>query len=252
MKILILMFSLNTFAGLSLSSGSYNYSFESKTKKSVRKKSRNRTSKVDKLLSELSSRDKQIYELLLNNQKNMNVSSSENKVRPLTRIRGILQNSVLATNRKQSKMIIKLVENEYFEEAKVRCIGVSGGKRILAKCNLIIDSTKDYEIEGELWDTDGADGIVSDEYYDGSEKEFLTSSVASFFQGVLQASKDTFVTPYGRFAQKSNKNSALSGLESIASNVNSKIKESGEENIQVSLLNSGREVILYFDKEVKI
>lgn len=250
MKYLLLIMSFNSFAGITLSQKSYNYNFD--RPKVVTKNKYKKTSKLDALMGNLSESDRNIELLLLKQEKKVIVRRADTKLKALTRIKGTLINSVLATNHKATTVIIKLEDNEFFTEGKVRCQGLSYGKRIIGDCNLIVSLDEEYSVDAKLWDLDGAEGLVADQFYDGQEKEFLTSSFSSFFEGAIQASKDTFVTPYGRFSENSNKNQALSGLEAIAKNVNSKIKISADKNIQIALINSGREVIVYFNQSVKL
>ena len=42
------------------------------------------------------------------------------------------------------------------------------------KCDLLVTDAKEYQISAELWDLDGAEGIIADQFYSGEEKEFLT------------------------------------------------------------------------------
>lgn len=251
-QVIVFIFCLNSsFAGFSTSEQTYSYKFKDKKAKKLIKGGRKRKgSQLDSLFLKISKNDEYIQRILLNNEKRIQVRKSDDSLMALTRLRGVLQNSIIATNRKPTTLIIKLEDNEYFEGAKVRCHGLSFGKRVIGECNLIVSDIKEYEIDAMIWDLDGAEGIQADQFYDGSEKEFLTSSFASFFEGVLQASKDSFVTPYGQFDTNSQKNQSLSGLKAIAGNANKKIKQSGNQNLQVALVNSGREVIIYFDKGV--
>lgn len=250
--IIIFILCLNSsFAGFSTSEQTYSYKFKDKKTKKIKKGGRKRKSnQLDSLLLKISKNDEDIQRILLNNEKRIQIRKSDDSLTALTRLRGVLQNSIIATNRKPTTLIIKLEDNEYFEDAKVRCHGLSFGKRVIGECNLIVSDIKEYEIDAMIWDLDGAEGIQADQFYDGSEKEFITSSFASFFEGVLQASKDSFVTPYGQFDTNSQKNQSLSGLKAIAGNANKKIKQNGNQNLQVALVNSGREVIIYFDKGV--
>ena len=251
--ILLILISNSSFAGFSSSEKTYSYEFKDKKVKQTKKRVRKRKSnELDSLLLKLSKNDEDIQKILENNEKRILVRKSDDSLMALTRLRGVLLNSIIATNRKPTTLMIRLDDNEYFDDAKVRCHGLSYGKRVLGDCNLIVSGNQEFDVTAMLWDLDGAEGVLADQFYDGSEKEFLTSSFASFFEGVLQASKDTFATPYGQFDTNSQKNQSLSGLKAIASNANKKIKQSGNQNLQVALVNSGREVIVYFDKRVKL
>ena len=256
MKSFLLLISMSVFANFSENDSSYNYQFkdEIKIKKSspTRKKRKPTKTNVDNILRKIEENDKNISSLLLETKKRVIVRKSDDRLRSLTRIKGILLNSVLATNRKSTTLVIKTHENEYFDQAEVRCFGLSFGKRVQGKCDLLVSEDKEYKIDAELWDLDGAEGVIADEFYDGSEKEFLTSSFASFFEGVIRATKDRLVTPFGEVERQNGKNQVLSGLTNIANKTNTKIRESAERNLQIGLVNSGKEVYLFFNKGVKL
>ncbi len=256
MKTIIALMPLFTFAGFSSLDNSYNYQIKDEIKIKAPAPKRNikkrKKLELNSLLKKIEISDNTISTILEKNEKRVIVRKSEDRLKSLTRIRGTLLNSVIATNRKTTTVVIKLHENEHFDQAEVRCLGLSFGKRVQGKCDLIVTVDQEYQIEAELWDLDGAEGVISDQFYDGSEKEFLTSSFASFFEGVIRATKDRLVTPFGEGERQNGKNQVLSGLTGIASNANSKIKSSSEKNLQVALVNSGKEVFIFFQKGVKL
>jgi len=254
MKWVLILFPMSCLAGFTALDNSYNYKIqdEVKTRQSSTRKIKKKGGDLDKLLKSIEVSDRSISDLLKNNEKKVLVRKRDDHLSSLTRLRGILLNSVLATNRRGTTLIIKLKDNEFFDEAEVRCKGLSFGKRVIGKCDLVVSGEDEFQIDAELWDLDGAEGIISDQFYDGSEKEFLTSSFASFFEGVLGATKDRLITPYGEVDKKNGKNQVLSGLMGIADNVNSKVKDSSEKNLQIALINSGKEVFIFFQKKVKL
>lgn len=256
MRILVALIPFYTLAGFSSLDDSYNYQIkdEIKVKSSAPKRQikEHKKPELNSLLKKIEQSDIAISTILKKSGRRLIVRKSEDKLKSLTRIRGTLLNSVIATNRKSTTLVIKTQENEYFDKAEVRCLGLSYGKRVQGKCDLIVTEDHEYKIEAELWDLDGAEGVISDQFYDGSEKEFLTSSFASFFEGVIRATKDRLVTPFGEVERQNGKNQVLSGLTGIASNANSKIKSSSEKNLQIALVNSGKEVFIFFQKGVKL
>jgi hypothetical protein len=254
MKWILLILSTNTFAGFSSIESSYDYKFEDRVslKKSAPKRIRNRSSKVDQLLKNIEEGDMAINSILESNKRRVIVRRGSESLKALTRIKGTLLNSVLATNKKATTLVIKVHENDHFDQAEIRCHGLSFGKRVQGKCDLLVTDEKEYQINAELWDLDGAEGIIADQFYSGDEKEFLTSSFASFFEGVLNATKDRLVTPYGEVDRKNARNQALSGLIGVASNANGKIKESSDKNLQIALVNSGKEIFIFFQRSVKL
>ncbi len=248
---IVLLIPLTSFAGFNSLENSYDYKFEETSARKVKtKKDSNAKSKLDHLLANIKSSDEKISKILENGEKRIIVRKSQDILNSLTRIRGVLLNSILSTNKKATTIVIRLIENEFFENAEVRCHGLTFGKRVEANCDLIVSEDKEYQITAELWDLDGAQGLIADQFYDGQEKEFLTSSFSSFFQGVLGATKDRVMTPYGEVEQNNGKNQILSGLMGVGQNANSKIKESSDKNLKLALINSGKEVFVFFQRRL--
>lgn len=260
MILFLMLISLPVQAGFSEVDNSelYNYK-EKKTysrtqyKKTRKAKFKNVELELKKITKELLEKEKSIATLLEKSQKSLIVKSSDEKILALTRIRGIILNSVVAMNVKPSKFIVRLLsDNEELEGAELKCLGYSFQKRVSSHCNLLILDGKEYPVKIDLWDLDGAEGVIADYYYSGEEKSFLTSSFASFLDGVLSAAKETMTTPYGQVSKTDSKNKILSGLSGIADNANKKIVQSGEKEIEVSFINSGKEVIVFFDHTLNL
>jgi hypothetical protein len=253
MKWILLLISTDLFAGFSSLKKSYEYSFrdEVRTKRSAPKRFKKK-SNIDQLLKRMEKSDEAISQILEKNEKRVIMRKSSDSFKALTRIRGTLLNSVLATNKKATTLVIKVHSNDYFDHAEIRCMGLSFGKRVQGRCDLLVTDSMEYQISAELWDLDGAEGVIADQFYDGEEKEFLTSSFTSFFEGVLSATKDRLVTPFSEVERQNGKNQVLSGLMGIGSNANSKIKESADKNLQIALVNSGKEVLVFFQRSVKL
>lgn len=249
---LLILISSNAFAGFTDVDSAYKYEFRDekpKVKRTVRK--RRKRADLSKLLKKLEDQDNEIANILKNSEKKVIVKKSRSKLQALTRLEGILLNSALATNNSTTALIIRLHDNEYFTEAEVRCLGVSFGKRVIGKCDLVVGD-KEFKVNAELWDVDGARGLIADKFYDGAEKEFLTSSFASFFAAASDAAKDRILTPNGEQALTNSKNKALSGIMGITENIQDRIQRSADKNIQVSLVNSGRPVLIFFNEGVDL
>ena len=99
---------------------------------------------------------------------------------------------------------------------------------------------------------DGAEGVIADYFYSGEEKTFLTSSFASFLQGVLSVAQDRVSTPFGNVTRDNAKNKVMGGLMGVASNVRDKVENSGEKNLTISYVNSGKEVLVFFNESLKM
>lgn len=178
---IVILLSSHAFAGFSDVESAYQYEIKNEkpqVKKTVRKKRQGPN--LAKLLKNLEAQDAEIANILKNSEKRVIVKKSRPRLKALTRLEGVLLNSALATNNSTVTLVIKLSENEYFSESEIRCNSTSFGKRVIGKCDLVVGDSE-YNINAELWDMDGARGLIADKFYDGAEKEFLTSSFASFF-----------------------------------------------------------------------
>ena len=233
----------------------YNYESSHKTlERSVSKKSAKRgASQQEKLLGQLISEDNKLFEILERQERNVIVRKKDDKVTTLRRVKGVVLNSILAMNIKPSQFIVRLgSDDNLLEGAEVRCFGYSFQKRVLAHCNLLVLNDEEYEVDLDVWDLDGAGGIIADYFYSGEEKAFLTSSLASFLQGVLDVAKDRIATPFGEANRNNAKNKVMGGLMSTANNVRETIEESGEKNLTIAYVNSGKEVLIFFNKSLKL
>lgn len=249
---LLIFLSLSANAGFSDVDSAYKYEIKDEKPK-VRKKIRRRKKgpNLSKLLKDLEAQDAKIANILENSEKRLIVKKSSARLKSLTRLEGVLLNSAIATNNTTVTLVIRLDENEYFNESEIRCNSTSFGKRVIGKCDLVVGDTE-YQVNAELWDLDGARGLIADKFYDGAEKEFLTSSFASFFSAASDAAKDRIITPNGERALTNPKNKALSGIFGVTENIKDRIQRSTESNIQVSLVNAGKRVLIFFNEGIEL
>lgn len=255
MKLLIGLFiPMTLFGGFSEISKNdlYNYkpSASKGHKRKVKRPSKNGLNSAFKQIME---NDKRIADLLKRREKNVIIRKSSEKIMALTRVKGILLNSVLAMNVKPSKFIVRIKDDrEEIDGGEIRCTGYSFQKRVPSKCNLLVVDDKEYQIDVDIWDMDGAEGIIADYFYTGEEKTFLSSSLGSFLQGVLDVSKDRLTTPFGEVTRNTAKNKVLGGLMGVAGNAKNKVLESSERNLTVAYVNSGKEVLIFFNSSLNM
>ena len=231
------------FAGFSELDSNELYHYQEKTQKLETRKANpiRKSNRMDELAKRLIEEDQKLAELLRRQERSLIVRTKSDKITALSRFKGIILNSILATNSKSATFIVRLGSDaNYLEGAELRCLGQSFDKRILSKCNLLVIDDEEYEVDIRLWDLDGAEGIISDYTYSGAEKSFLTSSFASFMSGVLDTAKDRIVTPFGEVSRNNGKNKVLSGLMGVADNAQDRVEASGQENLVVSFANSGK------------
>ncbi|HLE12838.1 MAG: hypothetical protein A2504_00385 [Bdellovibrionales bacterium RIFOXYD12_FULL_39_22] len=206
-------------------------------------------SSMNMAISDLLASDRKIEELLERQEKNLIVRASKDRIKSLTRVRGVVLNSILAMNIRPTAFVVKIhSEVDAIGDGELRCSGINFQKRIPAKCDLLVTEDSEFEVDVNVWDVDGAEGIIADYFYSGEEKTFLTSGLAAFFEGALDATKERLQTPFGETAKNNGKNKVLSGLTNVAGNVGELIKSSGEQDLSIAYVNAGKEVLLFFNQ----
>lgn len=250
----LLMFPIIAMAGFQEAPSDTLYQYQQiKESKVVKKQNRKRKKNSNKELNELLAKDKAIYELLKKQEKNVIIRKRDNKVIALTRVKGLVLNSVLAMNVKPAKFIVRITDSHHdIENGELRCVGFSFEKRVPSKCDLLILDDEEFQVDVDIWDLDGAEGIISDYYYSGEEKTFLTSSFASFLGATFSVAKGGVNTPFGAVTKNTAKNKIMDGLLSVSENAKQKIMESGERNLTISYVNSGKEVLVFFNKSLNL
>ncbi len=250
----LLMFPIIAMAGFQEAPRDSLYQYKKATVTKMIKKKHKRVKKASsKELSDLLAKDKAIYELLKKQEKNVIVRKRDNKVIALTRVKGLVLNSVLAMNVKPAKFIVRITDSHHdIENGELRCVGFSFEKRVPSKCDLLILDDEEFQVDVDIWDLDGAEGIIADYYYSGEEKTFLTSSFASFLGATFSVAKGGVNTPFGAVTQNTAKNKIMDGLLSVSENAKQKIMESGERNLTISYVNSGKEVLVFFNKSLNL
>ncbi len=246
--LVLMLISFNCLAGLSEISSSELYNYKKvRIKKAIKRKARIK-SKDSALLKRLLESDQKIARLLAIKSNSLIVKATSTTIMPLTRVRATLLNSVLAMNVAPATTILKLGSDiEELAGAEVRCKAMSFQKRVRAKCDLLVLGDKSYQIDGLLWDSDGAEGLIADYFYTGEEKQFLTSSLANFFSSMLEGAKSKVSTPFGSLNKTTSKNQLFNGLMGVANSVNRKILDSSEEKIEISFVNAGKQAVLFFN-----
>ena len=259
MKLILFLIPIIAFAGFSDLPGDqkYQYGDVSKIKKRVVRKRvripKNNGRELKNLTQKIMDSDLRIEKLLQNQEKQLIVRSKGDKIKALTRVRGVVLNSILAMNIKPTTFIVRLNTSDIdLEGGELRCQGMSFHKRVPAFCDLLVTDDSEFQVDVKIWDVDGAEGIIADHFYSGEEKSFITSSFVSFFQGVLDAAKDRILTPFGDAERNNAKNKVLGGLMGVAGNANQKISESAEKNISIAFVNAGKEVLVFFNKSLNL
>ncbi|MBG60555.1 MAG: hypothetical protein CMJ16_08870 [Peredibacter sp.] len=251
----ISLFSFSAYAGFSEmpESNRYQYLEKPREEKERVQKVVVRQSSMDRHAQSLLEQDRKILKLLERQEKRVIVKKRVEKITALTRVKGILLNSVLAMNVKPSKFIVRITgDHPELEGAELRCQGFSFEKRVPSQCDLMVLHDSEFQVDVDIWDVDGAEGIIADYFYSGEEKTFLTSSFASFLGATFEVAKGGVNSPFGTVSQNTAKNKIMDGLSKMAGNAKDKIIESGEQNLTISYVNSGKEVLVFFNESIKL
>lgn len=211
------------------------------------------SNKMDALAKKILEEDRKLTELLERSEKRLIVRTKEDKIVALTRVKGIMLNSVLATTSAPVSVLIRLDNSaDHLAGAELHCQSVSAGRRIIGACDLMVLDEVEYPIKAKLWDLDGAEGIIADHVYTGEEKRFLSSSMAAFMSGALDAAKDRIITPFGEVTRTSGKNKVLSGLTGVADNARAEVAKSGQDSQIISFAQAGKPVVIFFNKSLTL
>ncbi len=249
-----LCISFDAFSGFSEISEMNRYQYDQSQKKikTTRKSLSSRKNSLDEHTKNILEKDIAILELLKRSEKRLIVRKKDEKITALSRMQGVLLNSVLAMNIKPSKFIVRINDDSDISGAELRCIGYSFEKRVPSKCDLLVIDDSEYKVDVDIWDLDGAEGMIADYYYSGEEKAFLTSSFASFLGSTFEVAKGGINSPFGTFNQNNARNKILEGLSSVSKNAQNKIIESGEKNLTISYINSGKQVLVFFNSSLNL
>ena len=261
MKLLFLFLPLSAYAGFGdLSEGEFYQNRDRRPPEHKQRRQRGprpqRIRKVrndnDANLKKLLEQDQKIFGLLNASSKQLHIKRSEEKIPALARVRGTLLNSVVALNTAPSTFIVRIEEGEDIKGAELKCLGQNFQRRVISKCALMVAEGQEYPINVEIWDLDGAQGMIADYTYSGEEKAFLSSSLASFLEGSLEAAKGQIITPLGAMAEKNARNQILSGLGNIAQNTQEKINQSGDDKLSIAYINAGKPVLAFFHQSLTL
>ena len=219
--VFLILLHTNAHAGFSEMPASNRYQYKKAIAKKVQKGivRKSKKNELDEHTKSLLEKDQAILELLKKSEKRVIVRKKEEKITALTRVRGIILNSVLAMNVKPSKFIVRInSESSDLNGSELRCLGFSFEKRVPSQCDLLVMDGEEYDVDVDIWGLDGAEGIIADYYYSGEEKTFLTSSFASFLGATFDVAKGGVSSPFGTFNQNTAKNEIMDGLSGIATN----------------------------------
>lgn len=228
------------------------YQYQGSTSKKISgKRKTKKKSSIEKNLKIIMERDKKIMELLKRQEDSLIIRKKSDKIIALTRLKGMVLNSVIASNLTPTKFVVRIDEGGDVE-GELGCVAHAFERRILGHCNLLVMDEEEFKVDISIWGLDGAEGVIADKIYSGEEATFISSSFAAFLQGVLDASKDRIMTPFGETTRSNAKNKISGGLLNIADNVKNRIIESGNKVIKMNFINSGKRVVLFFNKTLDL
>lgn len=160
-------------------------------------------------------------------------------------IRGLLLNSVVSTNL-ESPLLVESLDNSILPSGtRFRCTGVTKNKRVLTVCDRMITPSKEVEVKVQVLNIDGTAGLRG-EYNDGKDSYIAGAIVSEFAKGVISASKDKIVHPFGSIDSDSEKNKVLEGLANSMSTTTDLITDSMKSQEPKVFIEAGKPVLIFF------
>jgi hypothetical protein len=160
-------------------------------------------------------------------------------------IRGLLLNSVVSTNLESPLLVESLDSSILPSGTRFRCTGVTKNKRVLTVCDRMITPSKEVEVKVQVLNIDGTAGLRG-EYNDGKDSYIAGAIVSEFAKGVISASKDKVVLPFGSIDSDSEKNKVLEGLASSMSTTTDLITDSMKSQEPKVFIEAGKPVLIFF------
>ena len=180
------------------------------------------------------------------------VIENYHKIRSLDSYNGILKDSLVLTQSPSEVVIYADEKGGLLNDSKLRCKGGVFIQRFKIYCDLLVTQDKEFPVKVLIREKlDGSSTLVPDKFYTGEEARFIKQSFASFFGGVMDASKDRSMTLNGEKDLVNAKNKVYDGLFAIADNSESELKKEANEVQVAAVINSGREVRIEFLEGVK-
>ncbi|MGB0454609.1 MAG: hypothetical protein ACPGJV_12950 [Bacteriovoracaceae bacterium] len=205
---------------------------------------------LEQLNKSLEQKEKRLMKLLEKENSKIITYKSNAIVPALKTYEATLLKTVVSSNRSPDFLLLKFGnENELLEGAKIRCASFNVEKRVRGICKMMVLNDITYKVNLTVLDSDGGEGLLADYHYDGLEKEFLTTSLATAMSSFINSSKERSTTAFGEFVKNNPRNNALSGLTDIYSNSRDLVKKSGEGKIRINVIKPGKKALIIFNEE---
>jgi hypothetical protein len=160
-------------------------------------------------------------------------------------IRGILLNSVVSTNLDSPLLVESIDESSLPAGTKFRCTGVTKNKRVLTVCDRMITPSNEVEVKVQVLNIDGTAGLRG-EYNDGKDSYIAGAVISEFARGVISASKDKVILPFGSIDSDTEKNKVLEGLANSMSTTTDLITDSMKSQEPKVFIEAGKPVLIFF------
>lgn len=180
------------------------------------------------------------------------VIENYHRIKTLDSFSGILRDSLVLTQSPSEVVVYADESSGLLHGSKLRCQGGVYIQRVKIYCDLLVTADREYPVKVLIREkTDGTSSLVPDKYYTGEEARFIKQSFASFFGGVMDASKERTLTLNGEKDLVNAKNKVYDGLFSISENAGNELKKEVNEVQVAAVINSGREVRIEFLEGVR-
>ncbi len=163
-------------------------------------------------------------------------------------IKGRLLNSI-TTSQAGSPVIIEVL-NSKLEGSRLLCSAKRVSKRANLTCSVLLTPSKDIQINAKILSLDGSLGLKG-KYTSGKVGSSIIEGLKAFGRGVLGYSKTRVNSDRGAVIDQTIRNQSIEGVSGVLdSSADDYLKNQVDESESVQI-NSGKEVLIYFNKEVQ-
>lgn len=175
------------------------------------------------------------------------VIENYHKIKTLDSYSGILKDSLILTQSPSEVVVYAEESGGLLNASKLRCKGGVYIQRVKIYCDLLVTPDREYPVKVLIREkVDGSSTLLPDKFYTGEEARFIKQSFASFFGGVMDASKERTLTLNGEKDLVNPKNKVFDGLFAISEDAGNELKKDANEVPVAAVINSGREVRIEF------
>ena len=162
--------------------------------------------------------------------------------------KGRLINSI-DTAQSGSPVIIEFNNSSRLAGSKLLCTAKRVKKRADLKCQTLSTPNKDIQINAKILELDGSLGLVGS-YSSGNIGSSIIEGIKAFGRGVLGYSKTRVSSDRGKVIDSSIQNQTIDGLGNVLDSGADDYLKNNIDNSESVKVSGGRDVLIYFNREV--